>query len=167
MQTHPDAAIRLFLTSSQFSLSVPAVSEQTWSWNPGLFGCWTLLEIRHSKQQSGSNRRACLLLQVCCAQQQLTTVYHLRAGMAPRVWTTWTTTCACALKDQCGSWAGTVRSCLTPASLHRAPTAPVSPGPTSSPATAQMVSPVSTAPRTWTSVRGSHVRACAHFVSTG
>lgn len=125
------------------------------------------LKIRHRKQQLRSNLCVCLLLQVCCARQQLTSVYHLRARMAPRVSTTCTTTCAYALKDQCGSWAGTARSCLTPASLHHAPTAPASPGPTSSPATVPMVSPVSTAPRTWTSVRGSHAMVSAHFVSTG
>lgn len=123
--------------------------------------------MTQGRYQFSSNISLCLLLQVCCARQQPTSVYRLRAGTGPRVWTTWTTTCACALKDRCGSWAGTASSCLTPASPHRAPTAPASPEPTSSLATVQMASPASTAPRTWTSVRGSRVRACAHFVSTG
>lgn len=105
--------------------------------------------------------------QVCCAQQQLTSVCHLRVATVPRVLTIWMTTCACALKDQFGSWARTVKSCWMPASLHHAPTAPAFLGLINFPATVQMVSRVLTALSIWMNVRVTHVMASGHFASTG
>lgn len=89
-----------------------------------------------------------IYFQVFYAQQQPTSVCRLPAAMVPHVWTTWETTCACVPKVRCGTWAKTAMSFMMLVFWDRATTVPASSGPTSSPATAQMASLASIAPRT-------------------
>lgn len=111
------------------------------------------------------NCHFCLPFQAYFAQQQQTSVYHLPATTVRHVSTTWGTTCACAPKGRCGTWAKTAMSCMMPVSWHRAPTVPASLALTSSPATVRTASRASTAPRTWMNVRATPAQASAPIAS--
>lgn len=163
-----------------FCIYVPytGISQRRWMCNINIFGNWVLplsisvwdlgLFKRHTFMEMlpiASLFAFCLPFQVYCAQQRQTSVYHLPATMVPHVLTIWVTMCACVPKDQYGTWAKTVMSCMMPVSWHHAPTVPASLGLTSSPATAQMASQGSTAPRMWMNVRATLAKASSPIVS--